>query len=64
MKNMLNAFKRCLNNCMIKGIYIKENIKDYIVLLVNHSGLNHNLLMENVLTVVEKFLKYLKKLTF
>lgn len=44
--------------CMIKVIFIKENIKDFIVHLVNHSGQKASLMkMVCVLTVIEKFMK-------
>ena len=47
-------FKKYAKNYMTKVIFIKENIKDYIALHVNHFGQKHNLLMENAQTVVEK----------
>ena len=39
---------------MRKAIFIKDNMKDFIVHLVNRFGQNHNSLMGNVLTVEEK----------
>ena len=40
---MLFVYKEYLKNYIIKGIFIKENIRDYIVLLVSLFGLRHNL---------------------
>ena len=40
--SMLSVYKKYLNNYMIKEIFIRENIKDYIVHLANLSGLKHN----------------------
>lgn len=45
---------KIFKNYMIKVIFIKEHIKDYIVHLVNLSGLKHKLLTINVQIVVEK----------
>ena len=50
-----------LRNYMIKAIFIKENIKDFIVHLVNHFGLILKL-VKNIFAqiVIEKFIKLLK----
>ena len=49
---------------MNKVIFIKDLIKAFIVLLVNHFGLKRNWWMVNVLIVVEMFMKWKKKLIF
>ena len=43
IQSMLNVFKKFLRSYIIKGIFIRVNTRDYIVLLVSPFGLQTQL---------------------